>query len=70
MSLPPGTTLGPYEILATIGAGGIGIRNLDPRDTLALPVTAVGDVIIDPFVLDPSQITGLRCARRNYETPC
>jgi len=38
--------------------------------TLALPVTAVGDVIIDPFILDPSQITGLRCARRNYETPC
>ena len=50
MALPPGSTLGPYEILSFIGAGGMGevYRARDPRlnrevAIKVLPANHVGD---------------------------
>ena len=50
MALPPGSTLGPYEILSFIGAGGMGevYRARDPRlnrdvAIKVLPADRVGD---------------------------
>ncbi|WP_306598331.1 serine/threonine-protein kinase [Geothrix sp. 21YS21S-2] len=54
MSLPPGTLLGPYELLAPIGAGGMGevYRARDPR----LERDVAIKVLQPAFAADPDQL--------------
>src|SRR5262245_66449998 len=54
MSLSPGTRLGPYEIEAAIGAGGMG-EVYRATDT-ALGRQVAIKVIPDPFATDPERL--------------
>jgi serine/threonine protein kinase len=54
VSLAPGTKLGPYEVVAPLGAGGMGAvyraRGTRPDRFVAVKVLA-GDLAGDPFPL-------------------
>jgi hypothetical protein len=58
MSLSVGTRLGPYEILAPLGAGGMGEAEFkktgDPKTLFTAPVLGVG-IDIGPFRYDVSR---------------
>ena len=54
MSLKPGTTLGPYEVLAAIGAGGMG-EVYKARDT-KLDRDVALKILPDAFVNDPERL--------------
>ena len=54
MSLTPGTTLGPYEVLAAIGAGGMG-EVYKARDT-KLDRDVALKILPDAFVNDPERL--------------
>jgi len=47
MALQPGTTLGPYEIVSLIGAGGMGeaYRARDPRLNREVAIKGLPDVV-------------------------
>jgi eukaryotic-like serine/threonine-protein kinase len=54
MSLGPGTRLGPYEIQAEIGAGGMGEVYRATDTTLGRQVAI--EVIPDAFATDPERL--------------
>ncbi len=54
MPLQPGTTLGPYEVLAAIGAGGMG-EVYKARDT-KLDRDVALKILPDAFVNDPERL--------------
>ncbi len=54
MPLEPGTTLGPYEVLAAIGAGGMG-EVYKARDT-KLDRDVALKILPDAFVNDPERL--------------
>ena len=54
MALTPGTTLGPYEVLAAIGAGGMG-EVYKARDT-KLDRDVALKILPDAFVNDPERL--------------
>ena len=54
MSLSPGTTLGPYEVLAAIGASGMG-EVYKARDT-KLDRDVALKVLPDAFTSDPDRL--------------
>ncbi len=54
MSLEPGTTLGPYEVLAAIGAGGMG-EVYKARDTTLDREVAL-TILPDALVNDPERL--------------
>ncbi len=54
MALQPGTTLGPYEVLAAIGAGGMG-EVYKARDT-KLDRDVALKILPDAFVNDPERL--------------
>jgi serine/threonine protein kinase len=58
MSLPAGTRLGPYEVLALIGAGGIG-EVYRARDTKLGRDVAL-KILPDSFVEDPERVARFR----------
>jgi serine/threonine protein kinase len=61
MTLPAGTRLGPYEILAPMGAGGMGevYRALDPRLGREVAVK----VLPEPVATDPDRLRRFDAAR-------
>ncbi len=54
MALSPGTTLGPYEVLSAIGAGGMG-EVYKARDT-KLDRDVALKILPDAFVNDPERL--------------
>ena len=62
MALEPGTTLGPYEVLAAIGAGGMG-EVYKARDT-KLDRDVALKILPDAFVNDPERLARFTLLRQ------
>src|SRR5947208_8223634 len=61
MALSPGARLGPYEILAPLGAGGMGevYRALDPRLDREVAIKVSGERFTDRFEREAKSIAAL-----------
>ena len=59
MALSPGTRLGPYEILAPIGAGGMG-EVYKAKDTRLDRIVAIKVLLPSPTTLNSSNVSSVK----------
>jgi eukaryotic-like serine/threonine-protein kinase len=72
MSLSAGTRLGPYEILAPLGAGGMGevYRARDPRMGREVAIKLCAASFSDRFEREVRAVAALNHALRPPSSPC